>query len=62
MTWIKKYGMKINADKCHLLADSKEKVSAKIVSYNIQSCKQQKLLEVLIDNKLTFDKQRLAKK
>ena len=53
--------MEINADKCHLLADSKEKVSAKIVSYNIQSSEQQKLLEVLIDNKLTFDKQRLPK-
>ena len=48
--------MKANADKCHLLVNSKEKVCTKIGPYNIESSEQQKLLGVLIDNKLTFDK------
>ena len=48
--------MKANADKCHLLVNSKEKVCTKIGSYNIESSEQQKLLGVLIDNKLTFEK------
>ena len=34
----------------------KKKVCAKIGSCDIQSSEQQKLLGVLIDNKLTFDK------
>ena len=45
-----------NADECHVLVNSKEKVRTKNGSYNIKSSEQQKLLEVLIDNKLTFDK------
>ena len=48
--------MKANDDKCYLLVNSKEKVFSKIGPYNIESCEQQKLLGVLIDNKLTFDK------
>ena len=48
--------MKANAEKCHLLVNSKEKVCTKIGPYNIESSKQQKLLWVLIENKLTFDK------
>ena len=48
--------MKANADKCYLVVNSKEKVCTKIGSYNIESSEQQKLLGVLIDNKLTFDK------
>ena len=45
-----------NADKCHLLVNSKEKVCTEIGPYNIETSEQQKLLGVLIDNKLTFDK------
>ena len=48
--------MKGNAGKCHLLVNSKEKVCTKIESYNIENSEQQKLLGILIDNKLTFDK------
>ena len=48
--------MKANADKCHLLVNSKEKGCTKIGPYNIESNEHQKLLGVLIDNKLTFDK------
>ena len=56
LKWFKNNGMKANADKCHLLVNSKEKVCTKIGPYNIESSEQQKLLGVLIDNKLTFDK------
>ena len=48
--------MKANADKCHLLVNSKEKGCTKIGPYNIESNEHQKLLGVLIDNNLTFDK------
>ena len=58
--------MKGNAGKCHLLVNSKEKVCTKIESYNIESSEQQRLLGILIDNKLlisilTIYAQRLAK-
>ena len=43
-----------NDSKC--LVNSKEKVFPKIGPYDIQSSVQQKLLGVLFDNKLTFDK------
>ena len=45
-----------NADKCHVLVNSKQKVCTKIGLYNIENSEQQKLLGDLIDNKLTFDK------
>ena len=56
MTWFKNNGIKANADKYHLLVNSKEKVCTKIGPYNIESSEQQKLLGVLIGNKLIFDK------
>ena len=56
LKWFKNDGMKENGDKCHLLVNSKEKVCTKIGPHNIESSEQQKLLGVLIDNKLTFDK------
>ena len=56
MTWFKNNGMKANANKCHLLVNSKEKVCTKIGPYNIERSEQQKLLGVLLDNKTTFDK------
>ena len=56
MTWFKNNGIKANADKYHLVVNSKEKVCTKIGPYNIESSDQQKLLGVLIDNKVTFDK------
>ena len=56
LPWFRNNGTKANADKCHLLVNSKEKVCTKIGSYNIESSEQQKLLGVLIDNKLTFEK------
>ena len=56
MKCLKNYEMKANADKCHLLVNSKEKVCTKIGPYNIKSSELQKLLGILIDIKLTFDK------
>ena len=53
LKWFKNNGMKANADKCYPLVNSKEKVYTKIGSYNIESSEQQKLLWVLIGNKLT---------
>ena len=47
--------MKANADKCHLLVNSKEKACTKIRSYNVKSSEEQKLLGIFVDNKLTFD-------
>ena len=44
--------MKANADKCHLF---EKNVCDKIGPYDIQSSKPQKLLGVIIDNKVTFD-------
>ena len=49
-------GMKANADKSHLLVNSKEKMCTKIGPYNVESSEQQKLLGILLDNKLIFDK------
>ena len=55
MTRFKNNGMKANADKRHLLVNSKEKVCTKIGPYNTESSERLKLLGVLIGNKLTFD-------
>ena len=47
LTWFKNNGMKVNADKCHLLVNSK--VSTKTGPYNIESSEQQKLLGAIIE-------------
>ena len=52
----KNNGMKVNADKCHLLVNFNEKVCAKTGSWDTQSSEQQNLLGVFIEDKLTFDK------
>ena len=51
--------MKANADKCHLILNSKEKICATIGTCDIQNSEQQKLLGGFIDNKLTFDKKNI---
>ena len=43
LKWFKNNRMKANADKYHLLVNSKEKVCTKIRSYNIEDSEQQKL-------------------
>ena len=47
--------MKSNADKCHLLVSSNEKVTIKIGSHEIANTKREKLLGVHLDSGLWFD-------
>ena len=47
--------MKSNADKCHLLVSSNEKVTIKIGSHEIANTKLEKLLGVHLDSGLSFD-------
>ena len=47
--------MKANADKCHLLLSTKEKLKANISNYKIMSGDKEKLLGVTIDNHLKFE-------
>ena len=54
-TWFDNNLMKSNADKCHLLVSSNEKVTIKIGSYEIANTKREKLLGVYVDSGLSFD-------
>ena len=54
--WFRNNDMKANPDKCHLLLSGRENYKAKFDNYVIESSKQQKLLGVLLDNDLKFDK------
>ena len=47
--------MKRNADKCHLLVSSNEKVTIEIGSHEIANAKFEKLLGVHLDSGLSFD-------
>ena len=55
-SWFSNNGIKANPGKCHLLFSDKNNFKAKIDNYVIESSKQQKLLGVLLDSKLKFDK------
>ena len=55
-SWFKFNGMKANPDKCHLLLSSDEKCNASIGNHVIENSKQQKLLGVLLDSNLKFEK------
>ena len=54
-TWFDNNLMKNNADKCHLLVSSNEKVTIKIGSHEIANTKREKLLGVHLDSGLSFD-------
>lgn len=56
LAWFGFNGMKANPDKCHLLISSNENCKASIGNHTIENSKQQKLLGVLLDNKLNFEK------
>ena len=47
--------MKSNADKCHILVNSNEKVVIKISSHENANTKRERLLGVHLDGRLTFD-------
>ena len=55
MTRKLKKAMKANADKCHLLLSTKEKLKAKISSDTIMSSAKEKLLGKTINNHLNFE-------
>ena len=63
-TWFDNNLMKSNADKCHLLVSSNEKVIIKIGSHDIANTKREKFLGVHLDSRLSFDyiDQKFAKK
>ena len=54
-TWFDNNGMKPNADKCHLLLSTKEKLKANISNYTIMNSDKEKLLGVPIDYHLKFE-------
>ena len=47
--------MKANTDKCHLLVTGNYEVYANIYEFEIESSKKEKLLGILIDNRLSFE-------
>ena len=53
--------MKSNADKCHILVNSNEKLVIKISSHENANTKREKLLGVHLDGRLTFDYQNFQK-
>ena len=56
LSWFGYNGMKANPDKCHLLLSCDENENALVGNYRIENSKQQKLLGVLLDNGLNFEK------
>ena len=54
-TWFDNNLMKSNADKCHLLVSSNEKVTIKLGSHEIANTKGEKLFGVHLDSGLSFD-------
>ena len=54
-TWFDNNLMKSNADKCHLLVISNEKVTIKTGRHEIANTKREKLLGVHLDSRLSFD-------
>ena len=56
LSWFAFNGIKANPDKCHLLLSTEENYHAVIGNHNIDNSKQQKLLGILLDSKLNFEK------
>ena len=53
-TWFNNNERKANADKCHLLLSTKEKLKANISNYTIMNSDKEKLLGVTIDKHVKF--------
>ena len=47
--------MKVNADKCYLLVPGNYEVSANVNEFEIKSSKNEKLLDISIDTRLSFE-------
>ena len=56
VSWFAFNGMKANPDKCYLLLSTEENCHAVIGNHNIEISKKQKLLGILLDNKLNCEK------
>ena len=55
-TWFSNNQMKVNHDKCHLLLSKQEEANIQIDNTTIKCSKSKKLLGIVLDNKLKFDK------
>ena len=53
--WFKNNHMKGNAEKCYLLATRDTDVTAKIGEFDVKNSREEKLLGVKIDSKLSFE-------
>ena len=53
--WFNNNLKKINADKCHLLVSTKNTVKIKILNFDKTNSKNERLLVVKFDHKLSFD-------
>ena len=55
-TWFANNQMKVNHDKCHLLLSTQEEANIQIANTTIKCSKSKKLLGIVLDNKLKFEK------
>ena len=55
-TWFANNHMKVNHDKCHLLLSIQDEANIQIANTTIKCSKSKKLLGIVLDNKLKFDK------
>ena len=55
LEWFKNNLLKSNADKCHLLVSTNDRVSVNVDGFKIDKSDTEKLLGVKFDKKLTFD-------
>ena len=53
--WFKNNLLKSNADKCHLLVSTNDRMSMNVDGFKINKSNTEKLLGVKFDKKLTFD-------
>ena len=53
--WFKNNHMKANTDKCHLLVTRDTDVTVKIEEFDVKNSREEKLLGVKIDSKLSFE-------
>ena len=60
LEWFKNNLLKSNADKCHLLVSTNDRVSVNVDGFKIDKSDTEKLLGVKFDKKLTFDDQSRA--
>ena len=53
--WFQNNLLKSNADKCHLLVSTSDRISVSVVGYKIDKSDTEKLLDAKFDTKMTFD-------